>query len=115
MLPKVSGIENFQAREGEISRVLSNFFISQDRKTPPWNLSLLQKFFGRRTYFMGKKTGVSRVSEKKILSDCTKLFRWRTVWCFRKIPLSENFLNRRGGAHHRFIEFFCLTGPKRKS
>ena len=46
---------------------------------------------------MGKKRGVSRVFEKKILSDCTKLFRWRTVWCFRKIPLSENFLNRRGG------------------
>ena len=66
MLPKISGIENFQAREGEIFRVLSIFFISQDRKTSPGNNSVLQKFFGRRKYFMGKKGGggVSRVSKK---------------------------------------------------
>ena len=115
MLPKFSGIENFQAREGEIFRVLSIFFISQDRKTSPGNNSVLQKFFGRRKYFMGKKGGGITSFQEKFLSDCTKLFHWKTVWWFRKIPLSNNFMNRRGGVHHGFVKIFCLTGPKRKS
>ena len=57
MLPKISGIESFQAREGEIFRVLSIFFYLTGPKNFSSEPLVLQKFFGRRTYFMGKKGG----------------------------------------------------------
>ena len=33
----------------------------------------------------------------KFLSHCTEIFHWRTLWCFRKILLSKNFMHSRGG------------------
>ena len=34
---------------------------------------------------MDKRGGVSRFSVEKFLSHYTKMFHWRTLWCFRKI------------------------------
>ena len=56
-----------------------------------------------RKFLVGKKIsrirggGVSRFSVEKILSHCTKILHWRTLWCFRKILLSKIFMHRRGG------------------
>ena len=32
---------------------------------------------------------------------------------FRKILVSKIFMHRKGGGHHGFVEFFCLTVPKK--
>ena len=34
---------------------------------------------------------------RRSFSHCTKIFHWRTLWCFRKILLSKIFMHRRGG------------------
>ena len=43
-----------------------------------------------------KGGGVSRFSVE-VLSHCTEIFHWRTLWCFRKILFSKIFMHRRGG------------------
>ena len=116
MLPKFSGIENFQAREGELFRVLSSFFISQDRKASPGHHSVLQNFFGRRTYFMGKKRGggYHEFPRKSFCLPVQIYFIGEQFGVSEKNPLPKKCLIRRG-VHHGFVEIFCLTGPKRKS
>ena len=34
----------------------------------------------------------------KFLSNCTEIFHWRTLWCSRKILLSNIFMHRRGAS-----------------
>ena len=96
----------FKQRRGEASRFCQRiFFISQDRKNFAREPFCVLENFWRQKYFMGKRGGVSRFSLEKFLSDCTKIFHWRTLWCFRKILLSKTFLHRRGGAS-RFCRNF---------
>ena len=55
---------------------------------------------------------VSQFSVEKFLSHCTKIFHWRTLWCFREIFLTKIFIHRRGPS--RFCrKFFYLTAPKK--
>ena len=39
--------------------------------------------------------GKSQFPVEKFLSHCTKIFYWRTLWCFRKILLSKTFMHMR--------------------
>ena len=41
--------------------------------------------------------GEYRDFQSKFLFHCTKIFHWRTLWCFRKTLLSKIFMHRRGG------------------
>ena len=73
MFRKNSGIENFQAKEGEASRFCRNFF-----------------------YLTGPKK-----------------LRQGTLLCSRKILVSKNVRDKRGGEYHNFpSKIFCLTVPK---
>ena len=99
MFRKNSGIENFQAKEGEASRFCRNFIFSQDRKKYRQGTILcFRKFLvGKNFLWTRGGEGVSRFSVEKFLSHCTKIFHWRTLWCSRKILLSKIFMHRRGG------------------
>ena len=93
--------------------VLSKIFLSHGtKKTSPGNHSVFQKISGREKYFMDKGGGYHDFPSK-FFSHCTEIFNWRTLCCFRKILLWKIFMHRR--EHHGFVEFFCLTGPKRKA
>ena len=35
---------------------------------------------------------------RKLLSQCTEIFHWRTLWCFKKILLSKIFMHRKGAS-----------------
>ena len=50
----------------------------------------------------------------KFLSHCTKIFHWRTIWCFRKFPSSKIFMHRRGEAS-RFCRNFLSHRTEAKS
>ena len=66
----------------------------------PGNHSVFQKISGREKYYMDRRGGgggVSRFAVEKFLSHCTKIFDWRTLWCFRKFLLSKICMHRRGG------------------
>ena len=98
MFPKNSGNEFFQAKEGGSFTGLSkNFLPHKTEKTLPVNHSVFQKVSGREKNFMDKGGGVSRFPGEKFLSHCTKIFHWRTLWCFRKILYSKFSMHRRGG------------------
>ena len=104
MFRKNSGIEKFQAEEGGSFTVWSKIFLShRTEKTSPGNHSVFHEISSREKIFMDKRgegggREVSRFSVQKFLSHCTKIFHLRTLWCFRKIPLSKFFMHRRGEA-----------------
>ena len=94
----------FKQRRGKLHGFVKIIFISQDRKNSPGNHSVFQKISGTQKYFKDKRGGVLRFSVGTFLSDCTKIFHWRTLWCFRKIPLSKIFMHRSGAS--RFCRNF---------
>ena len=104
----------FQQRKGKLHGFVNFFTSHRTEKTSPGNHSVFHKTSGWEKCFKDKRGGVSQFSVEKFLSDCTKIFRWRTLWCFRKILLSKIIMHRRGW-HHCFVEIFCLTGRKGKS
>ena len=109
---KNSGIEKFQAKEGGSFTVLSKIFLShRTEKTSPWNHSVFQKLSGREKYIMDKRGYHDFPS--KLLSHCTEIFHWRTLWCFRKILLSKIFMHRRGAS--RFCQNFLSHRTETKS
>ena len=115
MFRKNSGIEKFQANEGGSFTVLSKIFFLTGPKNPRQGTILCLKISGREKYFMDKRGGVSRFSVEKFLSDYQNISLENTL-VFQKILLSKIFMHRGGGGgHHGFVEFFCLTGPKRKT
>ena len=110
MFRKNSGIENFQAKEGGSFTVLSKIILSyRTEKNSPGTHSVFQKISGREKYFMDKRGWVSRFSVENFLSHWTEIFHWRTLRCFRKIPLSKIFMHRKGGITvlSNFFEKLC--------
>ena len=76
---------------------------------------MFQKISGREKFFMNKRReGVSRYSVESFLSHCTKIFHWRTLWCFRKFLSSKVFMHRRVGAS-RFCRIFLSHRTETKS
>ena len=99
---------------GELHGFVEDFLISKDRKKiamEPFCVSEII-WWGKRFY--GKDGGFHDFPST-ILSHCSEIFPWRTLWCFRKILPSKTFMHWRGAGHHGFVEIFCLTGPNRKS
>ena len=77
---------------GKLHGFVENFLSHRTEKPSPGNHSVFQKISGREKFFMDKRVGeVSQFSVEKFLSHCTKIFHWRTLWCFRKIFLIEIF------------------------
>ena len=99
----------FKQRRGEPSRFCRNFVIPPDRKNFARAPFCVSENFGREKYFMDKGDHNFR---SKFLSHCTKIFHWKTLWCFTKKFFYRKF-SCIGGGHHGFVETFCLTGPKR--
>ena len=104
----------FKQRRGEASRFCQKIFISQDRKNFAREPFCVLEKFWREKYFMDKRGGgVSRFSVEKFLSDCTEIFHWRTLWCFRKILLSKIFMHRRGES--RFCRKFFVSQERNEN
>ena len=103
-------------RRGEASRFCRIFFyLTRPKELRLGTILFFRKFLVGKKNFMDKRErGVSRFSVEKLLSHYTKIFHWRTLWCFRKI-LYRKFSCIGGGGHHSFVENFCLTVPKRKA
>ena len=62
------------------------------------------------------KRGMPRVSVEKFWSQNTGKPRSRTILCFRKFLVSNNFMKKRGGrggdCQDFLSEIFCRTVPK---
>ena len=59
------------------------------------------------------KRGISRFSIENLWSHSTEKLRRGTLLCSRKILVSTNVRDKRGGEYHNFpSKFFCLTVPK---
>ena len=116
MFRKNSGIEKFQAKEGETSPFCRNFFyLTGPKKLRQGTILCFRKFLlGNKLLWI--RGGRYHDFPSKSFYLTTKIFHWRTLWCFRKIFLLKIFIemHRREG-HHGFVEIFCLTGPKRKA
>ena len=67
---------------------------------------MFQKISGREKYIMDKRGGGYHDFPSKFLSHCTKIFHWRTLWCFRKLLLSKIFMHKRGGGILVLSKFF---------
>ena len=111
LVPKI-----FKQKRVEASRFCRNFFLSHRTEKLRKGSLLFHKISGGEKNFMDKRGGggeVSRFSVEKFLSQCTKIFHWRTFWCFRKILLSKTFMHRRGAS--RICQNFLSLRTKTKS
>ena len=105
MFRKNFGIENFQAKEGEASRFCQIFFyLTGPKKLRQGTILCFRKLLVGKSILWIRGVGVLRFSVENFLSDCTKIFHWRTFWCFRKILLSKIFMPKRGAS--RFCRNF---------
>ena len=113
---KTSGSEKFYASErGEgVSRFsVESFFCLTVPKISVGGILYCCNNFRYRKSLDKRGGGVSRFSVENFLSHCTEMFHWRTLWCFRKIPLSEIFMHRRGAS--RFCRNFLSHMTQTKS
>ena len=78
----------------------------------PFSASLIS--VTEKVWIRGEGGGKYHNFSSKFLSHCTEIFHWRTLWCFRKIPLSKIFMHRRGGAS-RFCRIFLSHRTETKS
>ena len=99
---------NFSSqRGGKLHNFVKNFFLTGPKKLRWGNILSFRKLLEWKIFFT-KKGVISRFSGKKFLSDCTKMFRWRTLLCFRKNFFSKSFMHRRRG-HHGSVELFFVS------
>ena len=99
MFRKNSGIENFQAKEGEPSRFCPKFLLShRTEKTSPGNHSAFHKFFGSGKFFMDERGELSRFSVENYLSHCAKIYSLENNFVFQKVFYFKSFhAYERGG------------------
>ena len=98
MFRKNSGIENFQAKEGEASRFCRKIFnLTGPKKLRQGTILCFRKFLvGKNILWI--RGGGYHDFPSKFLSHCTEIFHWRTLWCFRKLLLSKIFMHKRGAS-----------------
>ena len=105
----------FKQTRGEDSQFRQNFFFSQDRKNFAGETFFVLENFWNEKPFIQRRGLYHGFRAKIFLSDCTKMFRWRTLSCFRKTLFSKFLMHRRRGASRFHRTVLCLTGPKRKA
>ena len=101
---KVSGFEKFLDENGGITFFRVKFLVTQCRNFSWASFNVWEKLGYRKTLFM---IGVITIFLRKFFSDWTKLFHWRTLWCFRETLLSKVSMHRRGAS--RFCRFFFVS------
>ena len=92
---------------GKLHDFVKIYFLTGLGKLRRGTIRCVRKFLEWKIFFT-KKGLYHDFPAKKFLSDCTKMFRWRTLWCFREILWSKIFINRRRG-HHGFAELFFVS------
>ena len=108
--------KSFKQRKTKLDGFVEKFFNSQDRKNFAREPLCFRRFLEGKNVLWTRRGGWGYHDlPSKLLSHCTQIFHWRTLWCFRKILLLEIVKHRRGAEHHGFVEIFCFTGPKRKA
>ena len=105
--------KSFKQRRGKLHGFVEFFLSHRTEKTSPGNHSVFQKISGREKYFMDKRGGGDHDFPSKFFVS-----RYRNI-SVENTLVFEKFFYRKfsciGGGHHAFVEFFCLTGPKRKA
>ena len=103
----------FKQRRGKASRFCRKFFyLTGPKKLRQRTILCFRTFLVGKNFLWIRGGDVSRFSVEKFLSHCTKIFHWRTLWCFRKFSYRKFSCIGEGAS--RFCRNFCLTGPKRK-
>ena len=85
-------------REGEVSRFSFKTFcltVPKNAVGESFSLSLISGI--EKVWMRG--WGEFPDFPSKFSSHCTKMFHWRTIWCFRKILSTKIFMHRRGAGH----------------
>ena len=71
-----------------------------------------KKQYRKNLWISGGRTSIHDFSQKFSVSHYRKL-RWKTLLCFRKILVSKNVRDKRGGGYPGFSKkLFCLTVTK---
>ena len=92
----------------------SFFYLTGPKKLRQGTILCFRKFLVGKNILWIRGGGYHDVPSK-FLSHCTKIFHWRTLWCFRKILLLIIFMHRREGGITVLSKFFYFTGPKPKA
>ena len=97
--------KSFKQSRGEASRFCRKFFnLTGPKKLRQGTILCFRKFLvGKNILWI---SGGYHDFPSNFLSHYTEIFRWRTLWCFRKILLSEIFMHRRGGGILVLSNFF---------
>ena len=105
--------KSFKQRRGEASRFCRNFFhLTGPKKLRQGTILRFRKFVvGKNILWI--RGGVSRFSAEVFVSLYRNISLENTL-VFQKNSFIEKF-NAKEGGHHGFVEFFCLTGQKRKA
>ena len=75
----------FSSKGGGSFKVLSKFFLShRTEKTSPGNHSVFQKISGREKFSWIRRGMRYHDFPSKSFCLTTKIFHWRTLWCFKK-------------------------------
>ena len=117
MFRKNSGIEKFQAKEGEASRLCRKFFYLTGPKKLRQGTTLCFRNFLVGKNILWIRGGGYHDFPSKFLSHCTEIFHWRTLWCFTKKIFYRKFscIGEGGGWHHGFVNFFLSHRTETKS
>ena len=85
MFRKNSGIEKFQAKEGGSSTFCRQFYYLKGPKiVNDGTILCFRKILVENILWVRGRRGYHDFPSN-FLSQCTKIFHWRTLWCVRKI------------------------------
>ena len=71
-----------------------------------------KKLYRNILWISGGKKNIHNFSQKISVSYYWKI-RWKTLLCFRNLPVSKKVCDKRGGGFHDFPKkLFCLTVPE---
>ena len=73
---------------------------------------MYQKISDVEKFYASEREGVSRLSVENFLSHNTEKFRWRTLRCFRKFPVSQNFMHKKGTLLNSIEKFLSHSADK---
>ena len=84
---------------GKLHAFVENFFhLRGPKKLRQGTILCFRKFLVGKNILWIRGGGGYHNFPSKFLSHCTKIFHWRTLWCFRKLLLSKIFMHKSGAS-----------------
>ena len=103
----ISGFERFKASESYVTILCRKFCLTVPKNFQGFP-SMFQKIWDIWNFYASEGGGITFLRRKHLLHS-TENFRWGSVRCFRKIRVSQNFVQKRGISLNSVEKFLSHT------